>query len=210
VTRPFICHFLYHICDFNLVSPTYSVPSSGRASPSSGSNVVGEAQVAESQDTIEAQPSDEAISGGGVPVTGAVAATGATTHAATDSGSLAPKVLPRGATNVTAKEVATDDPASSAGPSGVRLPPPKRLTMMSPCSPRSSWGTPRLGPPRMSPSMRPCVWPAGRIPRPKTCSIERVVGSSMNDDACCSGLPCSWSAQWWRGQGRRLGSNTLT
>jgi hypothetical protein len=33
-------------------------------------------------------------------------------------GSLAPEVLPGGATNVTTEEVAVDDPASSAGPSG--------------------------------------------------------------------------------------------
>jgi hypothetical protein len=35
-TRPFICHFSHHICDFNLVSPAYSVPSSGRSPHSSG------------------------------------------------------------------------------------------------------------------------------------------------------------------------------
>jgi hypothetical protein len=33
-TRPFICHFLYCVCDFNLFSPMYNVPSSGRLPPS--------------------------------------------------------------------------------------------------------------------------------------------------------------------------------
>jgi hypothetical protein len=28
--RPFICHFLYCVCDFNLGSPAYSMPSSDR------------------------------------------------------------------------------------------------------------------------------------------------------------------------------------
>jgi hypothetical protein len=40
-TRSFICHFLYHICDFNLVSSVYGVPSSDRSPPSGGPNVVG-------------------------------------------------------------------------------------------------------------------------------------------------------------------------
>jgi hypothetical protein len=35
-TRPFICHFSHRICDFNLVSPAYSVPSSGRSPHSRG------------------------------------------------------------------------------------------------------------------------------------------------------------------------------
>jgi hypothetical protein len=35
-TRAFICHFLYHVCDFNLVSLAYNVPSSGRSPPSVG------------------------------------------------------------------------------------------------------------------------------------------------------------------------------
>jgi hypothetical protein len=35
-TRSFICHFLFHVCDFNLVSPTYNVPSFGRSPPSRG------------------------------------------------------------------------------------------------------------------------------------------------------------------------------
>jgi hypothetical protein len=52
--RPFICHFLYHICDFNLVSLTYSVPSSGRSPPSEVPSVTGAAQVAKPQDTVEA------------------------------------------------------------------------------------------------------------------------------------------------------------
>jgi hypothetical protein len=34
--RLFICHFLFHICDFNLVSLVYSVPSSSRSPPSRG------------------------------------------------------------------------------------------------------------------------------------------------------------------------------
>jgi hypothetical protein len=38
---------------------------------------VGVAQVAEPQDTIEAQPSDEAVGVGGVPVTDAATAVGA-------------------------------------------------------------------------------------------------------------------------------------
>jgi hypothetical protein len=42
-TRSFICHFLYHVCDFNLVSSVYGVPSSDRSPPSGGPNVVGAA-----------------------------------------------------------------------------------------------------------------------------------------------------------------------
>jgi hypothetical protein len=34
--RPFICHFLYRICDFNLVSLTYGVPFFDRSPPSGG------------------------------------------------------------------------------------------------------------------------------------------------------------------------------
>jgi hypothetical protein len=73
---PFICLFLYHICDFNLVSPTYSVPSCGRLPASGGLNVTDAAQVAEPH-TVKAQPSDKAIGGGGVPVTDAAVAAGA-------------------------------------------------------------------------------------------------------------------------------------
>jgi hypothetical protein len=36
ITQCFIRHFLYHICDFNLVFPAYNVPSSGRSPPSRG------------------------------------------------------------------------------------------------------------------------------------------------------------------------------
>jgi hypothetical protein len=85
-----------------------------------------------------------------------------------------------------------------------------RPMMAAPWSLRSSWGTPRLGPPGMSPSTRLWVQPARRLPRPRTCSTGRVVASSMNDGACCCGLPCSRSGQRWRGEGRRLGSSTLT
>jgi hypothetical protein len=79
---------------------------------------VGAAQVAEPQDTVEAQPSDKVVGGGRVPVTDMAAATSAATQAATGGGSPAPEVLLGGATNVTTKEVAADDLASSARPSG--------------------------------------------------------------------------------------------
>jgi membrane protein involved in colicin uptake len=36
VTQTFICHFLYCICDFDLVLLVYSVSSSGRSPPSRG------------------------------------------------------------------------------------------------------------------------------------------------------------------------------
>jgi hypothetical protein len=35
-TRPFICHFLYCICDFNLVSLAYNMPSFSRSPPTGG------------------------------------------------------------------------------------------------------------------------------------------------------------------------------
>jgi hypothetical protein len=79
---------------------------------------MGATQVAEPQDTVEAQPSDGAIGGGEVLVTDAVVAVGAAAQAATSGGSLASEVLPGGATNVTIKEVATDNLGSSTGPSG--------------------------------------------------------------------------------------------
>jgi hypothetical protein len=53
---------------------------------------------------------------------------------------------------------------------GARLPPPKRPTTAAPWSLRSSWGTPHLGPPGMSPLTRPWVLPIGRLPRPRMCS----------------------------------------
>jgi hypothetical protein len=118
-TQSFICHFLYHICDFNLVSLTYNVPSSNRSPPSGGrGSVAGVAQVIGPQDTIEVQPSDGAAGGGGVPVSGATATTGVAAQVAADDGSPAPEVLPEGDTNVTVEEVATDDPAGLAGPAG--------------------------------------------------------------------------------------------
>jgi hypothetical protein len=83
-----------------------------------GGSVASVAQVVEPQDTVEAQPSEEAVGGNGVLVTGAVVAAGAATQAVASGGSPASKVLPGGATNVTTKEVAIDDPASSVGPSG--------------------------------------------------------------------------------------------
>jgi hypothetical protein len=70
------------------------------------------------QDTVEAQSSDEAVGGGRIPVTGTVVAVGAVAQEAIGGGPPASKVLPWGATNVTTEEVATDDPASSAGLSG--------------------------------------------------------------------------------------------
>jgi hypothetical protein len=76
------------------------------------------AQVVEPQDTVEAQPSDEAVGGSGVLVTDAAVAAGATAQAGIGGGSLTFKVLPASATNVTTKEVVADDPASSAGPLG--------------------------------------------------------------------------------------------
>jgi hypothetical protein len=94
------------------------VPSSGRSPPSGGPIVTGAGKVAEPQDAVEAQPSDEAVGGGGVPVTSTAVAAGAFMQAATGGGSPASGVLPGGATNVTSEEVATDNPASSAGPSG--------------------------------------------------------------------------------------------
>jgi hypothetical protein len=84
---------------------------------------VGAAQVAEPQDTVEAQPSDEAIGGGGVPVTDVANAAGATTQVGAGGGSMASEVLPGGATNVTTKEVAANDPAISTSPSGARVSP---------------------------------------------------------------------------------------
>jgi hypothetical protein len=78
---------------------------------------VGAAQVAEPQDTVEAQPSDEAVSGGGIPVLGAAVAAGATMQVVTGGGSPTSEVLPGGATNVTTEDVAADNPGSSAGPS---------------------------------------------------------------------------------------------
>jgi hypothetical protein len=116
--RPFICHFLYHVYDFNLVSPVYNVPSSGMSPPSRGPSIVGAAQVAEPQDTVEAQPSDEVVGGDRVPVTGAAVAVGAASQVAAGVESPASEVLPGGATNVITEEVAANDPASSAGPSG--------------------------------------------------------------------------------------------
>jgi hypothetical protein len=79
---------------------------------------MGVAQVAEPQDTVEAQPSDEAVGGGGVLVIGAVVVMGAAAQVAAGGGSSASEVLPGGATNVTIEEVATDDPASSVVPLG--------------------------------------------------------------------------------------------
>jgi hypothetical protein len=79
---------------------------------------VGVAQVAEPQDTVEAQPGDEDVCGGRVPVTSVAAAVGAATQAIVGGGSLDHEVLPGGATNVTAEDVAADDPASSASLSG--------------------------------------------------------------------------------------------
>jgi hypothetical protein len=117
-TRPFICHFLYCVYDFNLVSPAYSVPSSGRSPPSGGPNVIGAAQVVEPQDSVEAQLSDEAVGGDGVLVSSAAVAVGVVTQVATNGVSLASEVLRGGATNVTTEEVATDDPASLASLSG--------------------------------------------------------------------------------------------
>jgi hypothetical protein len=35
-TQSFICHFLYRVCDFNLVSPAYNMSSSSRSPPSRG------------------------------------------------------------------------------------------------------------------------------------------------------------------------------
>jgi hypothetical protein len=202
--------FLVPVCDFNLVFPAYNMPSSGTSPPSRGHKVMGAALVDEPQDTVEAQPIDEAVGGGGVLVTGAVVAAGAATQVATGGGSPASEVLPVGATNVTTEEVATNDSTCSAGPSGARLSPLKRPTTVVPWSLRSSWGIPHLGPLGMSPSTRLWVRLAGRLPRPRTCSNGSVVASSMNDGACCSGLPCSRSGQRRRGQGRRLGSSTLT
>jgi hypothetical protein len=94
------------------------MPSSSRSPLLGGGSITGAAQVAEPQDTIEAQPSDEAVGGGGVSVTCAVVATGVTAQAAASGGSPASEVLKGGATNITTKEVAADDLASSVGPSG--------------------------------------------------------------------------------------------
>jgi hypothetical protein len=93
---------------------------------------------------------------------------------------------------------------------GVSVSPQKRLTTVTPWSLRSSWGTPHFGPPGMSPLMRLWVQLTGHLPGPRTCSTGSVVASSMNNGACCCGLPCSRSRQRRRGQGRRLGSSTLT
>jgi hypothetical protein len=204
-TQPFFCHFLYRVCDFNLVSPAYNVPSSGRLPPSGGPSVTGAAQVAEPQDIVEAQPSDRAVGGGEVPVTSAAVATGAA-----GGGTLASKVLPRVLLMSQPKRWPLTILLARLARQGARVSPLKRPTTAAPWSLRSSWGTPRLGPPRMYPSTRLWVQPTGRLPRFRTCSTGRVVASSMNDSAYCCGLPCSRSGQRRRGQGRRLGNNTLT
>jgi hypothetical protein len=208
-TRPFICHFLYHVCDFNLVFPAYSVPSSGRSPFSGGPSVTGAAQVAEPQDNVEAQPSDEAVGGGGVPVTVAAVAACATMQATAGGGSPPPRCYQGVPLMSQPKRWPLMILLARLARQGACLSPPKRPTMAA-WSLTSSWGTPRVGPSGMSPSTRPLVWPIGRLPRPRTYSTKRVVASSMNNDACCSGLPCSWSGQRRRGQGRRLGNITLT
>jgi hypothetical protein len=93
---------------------------------------------------------------------------------------------------------------------GARVSPQKRPTAAALWILRSSWGTPMLRSPgvvSLDEAMGAAQW---RLPRPRTCSTRSVVASSMNNDACCCGLPCSRSGQRRRGQGRRLGSNTLT
>jgi hypothetical protein len=94
------------------------VPSSGRSPPSGGPNVTGAAQVVEPQDSVEAQPSDEAVGDDGVLVSSVAVAMGVIAQVAANGVSLASEVLRGGATNVTTEEVATDDPASLASLSG--------------------------------------------------------------------------------------------
>jgi hypothetical protein len=114
------------------------VPSSGRSPTFWGASVAGAAKVAEPQDTIEAQLTDEAVGGGGIQVIGVAPAVGAVAQEAIGGGSPATEVLPGGATNVTAEEVATDNPGSSSGSSGARLPPLKRPMTAASWSLRSS------------------------------------------------------------------------
>jgi hypothetical protein len=186
------------------------MPSFSRLPPFGGLSIVGAAHVAEPQDTIEAQSSDEAISGNGVPVTDTAATSNAATKAAACVGSPAPRCYQGVPLMSQPKRWPLAILLARLAHQGARLPPPKRPMMAAPWSLRSSWGTPCLGPLGTSPLMRPWVWTVGHLPSPSTCSAGRVVASSMNDGACYSGLPCSWSRPRRRGQGRRLGSSTLT
>jgi hypothetical protein len=86
--------------------------SLSRSPPSGGASVAGASQDAEPQDTVEAQPTDEAVGVGGVPITGAAAGMGAATLAAAGGWSPAPEVF------LLAQLVRQ----------GARLPPPKRPT----------------------------------------------------------------------------------
>jgi hypothetical protein len=57
--RPFICLFLYHVYDFNLVSLAYIVPSSCRSPSSGGPSVTGAAQVTDPRTPSKPQDSDD-------------------------------------------------------------------------------------------------------------------------------------------------------
>jgi hypothetical protein len=96
------------------------VPSFGRSPPSRGPSIECAPQAVGPQDTIEAHgsrgPSDGAAGGDKVPVFDAANAAAAAAQVTIGDGSMAPEVLPEGDTNVTAKEVATANPAALTGP----------------------------------------------------------------------------------------------
>jgi hypothetical protein len=76
-----ICHFLYYICDFDLVLLAYNVSSSGRSPPSRGASIARAPKADRPEETAEAHgskgPTIGAASGDGIPVSGTAIAVGA-------------------------------------------------------------------------------------------------------------------------------------
>jgi hypothetical protein len=109
---------------------------------------VGVAQVAEPQDTVEAQPGDEAVCGGRVPVTSAAAVVGAATQAIVGGGSLDHEVLPGVPLMSQPKMWLLMILLARLACQGARLPPPKRPAMAVPVEPEVIMGHPMLMAPR--------------------------------------------------------------
>jgi hypothetical protein len=176
-TRPFICHFLYRVCDFNLFSLVYSVASSGRSPASGGGGTAPRVLPKLLSPRTPSKPNR---------VMRLSVAAGSRLLAW-----LLPRVPPcrrpplvgprppRCYHEVPLMSQPKRWPLmillSRLARQGAHVSPLKWPTTAAPWSLRSPWGTARLGPPGMSPSMRLFVRLAGHLPRPRTCSTGRVV-----------------------------------
>jgi hypothetical protein len=166
--------------------------------PQKGAQHWGCTQAIGPQDTIEAHgskgPSDGVVGGDRVPVS---CLAGAAAQVTAGVGSPPPEVLPEGDKNVMVEEMATGNPAALIGPAGGMFSSTIAADAAAAVDESGAiLGHPMLRAPEdvsLDVAMGMVHWALTQAHN--VLRRESVEASTMNSDACCCGLPCSWSGQ---------------